>query len=175
MAENWETQEKYAKALAEKIKKSNFRPDVILAIEAKGVLIGKIIAKELNALMQTISIKRPVSEAKTKKRIPKQIIEVIKLFQSPRLIKGIDSSLKGKKILIVDNSISSGKTINSAKKTLVQIGVTEKSIRVASLYYLKGIITRHPPDYFLTFRRSRLFRPKAPKLSKSKVFPKRKL
>ena len=36
MAENWEKKEEYAKALAEKIRESKFKPDLILAIENQG-------------------------------------------------------------------------------------------------------------------------------------------
>ncbi len=166
MPENWEKKKEYAKALAEKIKKSKFKPDLILAIESKGKFIAEVISKELGIKVESITINRPISKKKKQGKTPKAVIEVLKLFQKPKVIKSNNSSLKNQRVLIIDNSISSGKTIELAKKTLLNRGVNVKNIQVASLYYLKN---KKPPNYFLTHRRTRLWRPKAPKITSKKI------
>jgi len=165
MAENWEKKEEYSKALAEKIRKSEFKPDLILAIEKSGVHVAEIIARELGIPTERITINRPVSKKKKSGRTPKAVIEVIKLFQKPVVVKSEKSSLKGQRVLIIDNSVSSGKTIELAKQILASRGVNTANIQVASLYYLKSR-KKTPPNYFLTHRRTRLWRPKAPKIKK---------
>ena len=163
MAENWEKKEEYAKALAKKIKASRFKPDLILAIEKSGVPVAEVISRELGIKVESIIINRSISKKKREGRTPKALAEVIKLFQQPKVIKSESSSLKGQRVLIVDNSISSGKTIELARKTLMNRGVNAGSIQVASLYYLKGK-KKISPQFYLTHRRTRLFRPKAPKI-----------
>ncbi len=164
MKENWEKNQKYSEQLGKSIVKSGFKPDLIIAIESSGVNIGKTIARMLSAKLITVNIKRPVSNT----NLPKPVKEIIKLFQAPK-INGIPiENLQNKKILVVDNSISSGKTINLALKYLMRKGAKKEEIRTASLYFLKRRILRKKPfkpDYFLTHRKSRLFRPKRPQIS----------
>ncbi len=166
MAENWEKKEEYTKALAKKIKESRFKPDLILAIESKGLSIAKIISRELGIKIERITINRPVSKKKRQGKIPKALAEVVKLFQEPSIVRSGKTSLKGKRVLIVDNSISSGKTLELARKNLIARGVTAGKIQVASLYYLKGR-KKTPPNFYLTHRKTRLWRPKPPKIKKT--------
>jgi hypoxanthine phosphoribosyltransferase len=155
---NWETEEKYAIALAKKVKESNFAPDLVIAIGNSGTGLGKIMARELDRPHEVLIVQRPASMKRNSNRI---IREISKFFQSPVIVSGPENlNLRQKKVLIVDNSTTSGATTEVTIRHLIAMGALAPNIKTASLYYLKGIRIRKPPDYFLTFRYSRLFRPK---------------
>ena len=62
---------------------------------------------------------------------------------SPQLFSGIDIDLKDKKILIVDDAVHSGKTLDVAKKYLLKFKPDE--IKTAALFY----VDKYLPDYFI--------------------------
>ena len=74
--------------------------------------VAEVISRELGIKVESIIINRSISKKKREGRTPKALAEVIKLFQQPKVIKSESSSLKGQRVLIVDNSISSGKQLN---------------------------------------------------------------
>ncbi|MFH0971873.1 MAG: phosphoribosyltransferase family protein [Candidatus Micrarchaeota archaeon] len=163
--ENWENKPAYTQALANKIRSSGFRPDVVVAIKSGGSAIGRMIAKDFGVPIQEITVQRRASKLSLKDGM-KPLIEAIKLFQVPKLTEGTIGSFSNKKVLIVDNSVTTGQTVEIARRHLMERGVTTGDIRTASLYYLRGLKNRTPPDFYLGKRDSRLVRPKAPKLQK---------
>ncbi|MFH1257836.1 MAG: phosphoribosyltransferase family protein [Candidatus Micrarchaeota archaeon] len=159
--ENWENKPEYSKALAERVRRSGFRPDIVVAIKRGGTVPGKIIAQQLGAEYEEITAQRPASASG---RGGRTIGEALKFFQKPEIDEGTTSPVSNKKVLIVDNSISSGKTTELVRRHLLGRGALSANIRTAALYYLAGLKQRKPPDYYLTHRNTRLFRPMAPKI-----------
>lgn len=139
-----------SKKLCEQIKL--FDPDVVVAIEKGGLLPGIEIARKLNKKLVTISIRREYDKRLEKlyqkgtdeerKNISKKVDEVF-LKTNPELIKKVAFKFENKKVLIVDDAVHTGKTLEIAKNYIFSKKPLE--IKTAVLFYVDQCFS----DYYL--------------------------
>jgi uncharacterized protein len=108
---SWENFHNSSFSLAEKIKQSGEKFDIIIAISRGGLVLARILSDFLDLPIYNISIESYVEINKAKE---------------PRVTQDIGSAdIKNKKILLVDEICDSGKTFERAVAYLYSVGVSE--------------------------------------------------
>ena len=108
---NWNYLVLLSKNLAKQISKDG-RPDLVIGITRGGCCVATIISEMIRRNMITVCSTRRKND--------------IEINKHPVLITKIDKELvKNKKILIVDEIVVTGETINIVKEALNNIGVKE--------------------------------------------------
>ncbi len=116
---------------AEKIKKSGFKPDTIVAIARGGLVPARILQDLLDIpSIDAIQIEYYVDIAQTR--------------QEPRLKQAPSNPITGKKTLLVDDISDTGKSLKLAKNHLTQQGA--EIIKTATIYAKPRSVTT--PDFF---------------------------
>ena len=117
--------------LANRIRKANFRPDVIVGISRGGWPPARIMSDLLeNPELANVRAEFYLGVAKTK--------------GDPVITQPVSTSVKGKKVLIVDEVVDTGKSLRLVKSHLEKHGATE--VKIITIYYKpwSGIV----PDYY---------------------------
>lgn len=104
---------------AEKIRKSSFKPDIIIAVSRGGWLPARILADLLETGLGNVSAEFYLGVGETRK--------------APVLTQGTSVAVKGKKVLVVDDVADSGESLKLVKAHVLQQGATEA--RVATIYH----------------------------------------
>jgi hypoxanthine phosphoribosyltransferase len=128
-------------SLSKKVLK-DYDPDIIISIKHGGTTPGIIMAKILSKPIIFIVLKRTINITRMYNKDPFfiRVFMSIKhhyLFHTtkPKMISGIDENITGKKILIVDDAVHTGSTLNTANKYLLkEKGVS--CVKVATLSYV---------------------------------------
>ena len=116
--------------LAGKIRRSNFKPDVIIAISRGGWLPARVLSDLLETHTSNIGVDFYLGIAETNK--------------APVLTQNVTVPVAGKKAIVVDDVADSGKSLKLVKTLLFQQGAMD--VQVATMYYKPwGIIK---PDYY---------------------------
>jgi len=115
---------------AEEIRKSSFKPDVIIAVSRGGWIPARVLADLLETALGSVSVEFYVGVAETKK--------------APVLTQSVSVVVTGKKVLIVDDVADSGESLKLVKAHVSQQGA--KETRVATLYYKPW--SKVKPDYY---------------------------
>jgi hypoxanthine phosphoribosyltransferase len=128
--------------LAKKIKRSKYRFDAIVAIGRGGWIPARYLADMLGNVLSLshMKIEHYVGIAKTD-RI--------------RIAEGVSTSVKGKRILLVDDIPDTGESLVLAKRYLKRRGARE--IRIACLHHKPWSIIE--PDYFVAVTRKWIIHP----------------
>jgi len=106
--------------LAEKIRKSNYKPDIIVGISRGGWIPARIMSDLLeNSKLANITTEFYVGVAKTK--------------HEPTITQPISLPVKDKKVLIVDDLSDTGKSLKLVNLYLKKQGTTET--KIATIYY----------------------------------------
>lgn len=118
--------------LAVKIRLSRFKFDVIVAIGRGGWIPARYLADYLGNILALahMKVEHYVGIAKTAKA---------------RITEPVSTSVKGKRVLLVDDVPDSGDSIVMAKKHLLKKGARE--VRVACLHYKPWSVFK--PDYYV--------------------------
>jgi hypoxanthine phosphoribosyltransferase len=116
---------------AEKIRKSSFKPEAIIAVLRGGWIPARVLADLLELCVGTVSVEFYVGVAETRK--------------APVLTQGVSVAVAGKAVLIVDDVADSGESLKLVKAHILQQGATET--RVATLYYKPWSVVK--PDYYM--------------------------
>ena len=118
--------------LSERIVNSGFVPDVIVGIARGGWIPARILSDVLYAsTLQNIRIE--------------YYTDVGVKGRNPQITQPLTGSMKGKKVLLVDEVADTGDTLNHALKHVKSLGAA--SVRSAVLHYKpKSAIV---PDYFM--------------------------
>lgn len=133
LVQNWQQVFDDCFYLYEKIRDSNFSPDVIVGIARGGWIPARLIADFLH-LKQTANIK-----VETYQMIGDEDVEA-------KITQDISDNLAGKNVLVVDDVADSGTTLQAV---LDQINAHHpKDIRTAMLYYKPRSTIL--PDYYVT-------------------------
>ncbi len=115
--------------ISNSIKKSGFRPDAIVAIGRGGWVPGRLISDFLG-IRELYSVKA-------------EYWDVAQTKGDAIITQPINTEIKGKKILVVDDVADTGKTLNVVISHLRKTGAVE--IRTAVLQYKKT--SKFSPDY----------------------------
>lgn len=129
--------EKMCYQLAKKVRRSGYRFDLIIAIGRGGWVPGRYIADYLGNILALahMKVEHYTGIAKTKKAV---------------ITEPVSTSVKGKRILLVDDVPDTGDSIEIAKKHLLKKGAME--VRVACLHYKPWSTIK--PEYYIKFTRS---------------------
>ncbi len=125
----WQDLEEDCRKLTEILKDKKF--DCIVGISRGGVIPAAMLAYFLdNKKLQTISYSYYAGEVRNKKLVS---------------LSGIPKELRGKKILLVDDVVDSGKTM---KKALDDLKKRKNKIIIVALHYKSKLKPKVKPDYF---------------------------
>ncbi len=118
--------------LAEKIRKSNYRPDLILGISRGGWPPARVISDFLeNPNIANIKVEF--------------YTDISKMSKEPIITQTISTPVEGKNILLVDDVADTGKTLKLVYNKLIENNA--KDIKVATLYYKPKSVFK--PDFFM--------------------------
>jgi len=116
---------------AEKIRKSDFKPDVIIAISRGGWLPARVLFDLLEPpSLANVSVEYYLGVAETR--------------NEPLLTQGVSAAVADKKALIVDDVADTGKSLKLVKEHVLQQGA--KEARTATLYYKPWSLVK--PDHY---------------------------
>lgn len=131
--------------------KQSYNPDLVVGITSGGILPTNEISKKTNISYSWLTARRDINLKKTYEAVPDTLKPFIRLYQGflfitkkPSLIEEGNFDCKGKKILIVDDTIHTGKTLEIVTKNLEKRGA--KQIKSAAI----NCINNNLADYFLT-------------------------
>lgn len=116
---------------ADEIRKSGFKPDIIIAVSRGGWLPARVLSDLLETGVGSVGVEFYVGVAETRK--------------APVLTQGTSVVVTGKKVLVVDDVADSGKSLKLVKTHVLQQGA--KEIRVATLYCKPWSVFK--PEYYM--------------------------
>lgn len=113
-----------------------FAPDTVVYIEEGGKTFGLAIAKELGIPAVGVDIGYPLSSSLNSKKRAVRVLawplkELVYKFSKPTLRKKMDDTRKLGRVLLVDDSASSGRSIETAVAYLGSRGVDRCEITIA--------------------------------------------
>jgi hypoxanthine phosphoribosyltransferase len=116
---------------AEKIRRSGFKPDIIVGVTRGGWVPARVLSDLLEiSNLATVGVEFYLDVAKTRKE--------------PVLTQSVSARVTGKKALLVDDVVDSGKSMQLAREHVLQKGARE--VRIATVYAKPfSVIT---PDYY---------------------------
>ncbi len=117
--------------LAQKIRRSKFKPDILVGVSRGGWPPARVLSDLLdNPNLANVRAEFYVGVAETK--------------TEATLTQPVSASVKGKKVLIVDEVADTGKSLKLVKDHIVEQGATE--VKIATVYYKPWSIIK--PDYY---------------------------
>jgi len=127
----WEDVERLCEEVADQIRRSGFRPQVIVAVSRGGLPPARIISDILGVEdVASITVRYYKSVGETR--------------EEPEIICPLNADVVGKKVLIVDDVADTGHSLRVAREHTLAKGASE--VRIATLHYKPWSILR--PDYY---------------------------
>ena len=123
----WPTYHRLINKLGRDVKKSRFKPDIIVAISRGGLLVGRMLSEYFNKPLGVITVQSYRATKQDRLRLDKRISSLYP-------IRG--------KILLVDDLVDSGKTLEITKAYL------EKKGKVKTAVMYRKDCTMCEPDFF---------------------------
>lgn len=124
-------------SLAEQIRLSGYRPDVVVGVIRGGLVPARVLTDLLEVpLLGTLQVEFYVGLGETS--------------AAPVLRQGLALSVVGRRVLLVDDIADSGRSLELAKSYLLSQGAAE--LRVAVLYYKPGSVVK--PEFYAQETRS---------------------
>ena len=129
----WEEVVEWSTGLAEKVKESDYNPDIIIAIARGGLVPARIVADVLGVI-DILSIKI------------EHWIETASFTPQARVKYPYKLNLEGKKVLIVDDITDTGDSVDLARK-YVKENFNPFEIKTATMQIIKPT-AKIEPDYY---------------------------
>jgi hypoxanthine phosphoribosyltransferase len=118
--------------LADKIKKSSFKPEVIVGVARGGWIPARILSDLLcNTYVASMRVEFYKDVAETAKR--------------PVISQAVSASVIGKRVLVVDDVADTGESLAAVRRDLLARKASE--VRIATLHYKPKSILR--PDFYV--------------------------
>lgn len=127
---SWPEYGNLAEALAEKVRSSGKVFDLVIGVARGGMPVAMVVSDHLDVRIDFINVKSYVG---------------IGQRGIPKILSTITEEIRGKRVLIVDDLVDQGDTIQVVKEYLSEQG--PKLLEVAVLF--KKPWTRIEPDYYL--------------------------
>ena len=128
---SWEQIYKMLIELADRIRKSYFEPDVIVGVSRGGWAPARIMSDLLeNPELANVRAEFYLGVAETK--------------GEPVITQPVSASVKGKRVLVMDDVADTGKSLRLVKKHLLDEGATD--VKIATIYYKPWSVLT--PDYY---------------------------
>ncbi len=133
----WSEVDRMARKLGEKIKKSGFEPDSIVAISRGGFPVARILSDELGTLLlSSLQVRFYRAPGKTEKRA--------------EIVCPLNLNVRGQKVLVVDDVSDTGESLALAVRHVE--AKRPEQLRTATLHYKPW--SRFRPHYFVKETRS---------------------
>jgi hypoxanthine phosphoribosyltransferase len=117
--------------LAEKIRKTEFKPDVIVGVSRGGWPPARVLSDLLgNPNLANVRAEFYLGVAETK--------------GEPTLTQPVSTKIADKKVLVVDEVADTGKSLKLVKEHIIEQGAAE--VKIATVYYKPWSIVK--PDYY---------------------------
>ena len=116
--------------MAGEIRKSSFKPDVIVAVSRGGWLPARVLSDLLGVGVGSVGVEFYVGVAET--------------LKAPVLVQGVSVPVAGKQVLVVDDVADSGESLKLVKAHVLQQGA--KEVRVATVYCKPWSVVK--PEYY---------------------------
>lgn len=117
--------------LADQIRRSKYKPDLIVAVARGGWVPGRLLSDLLeNTYVASIKVEHYVDFYKT--------------LEKPEITQPLPVDIRGKKVLIVDDVADSGYSLKLAKEYLLKQGA--KNAKIAAIYYKPWSVVT--PDFY---------------------------
>jgi hypoxanthine phosphoribosyltransferase len=118
-------------SLAEKIRKSKFKPDLIVGVSRGGWPPARVLSDLLsNPNLANVRAEFYLGVAETK--------------GEPTLTQAVSVAVESQKVLVVDEVADTGKSLKLVKEHITDKGASE--VRIATVYYKPWSIVK--PDYY---------------------------
>jgi hypoxanthine phosphoribosyltransferase len=118
---DWSELERYIEHDCDEIRAADFRPDAIIGIRSGGAFIANYVGRCLGV--------RDVGYVRVDRYSPvlgSAFLAVIcKYFAAPRLTADADLDLTGRKVLLVDDQVRTGKSLSTARQWVEERGAVE--------------------------------------------------
>ncbi len=131
---SWALTDKMIEKIANEIKAEGFAPQIVAPIPKGGWVVASLLAQRLN-------IKNSLSLAQVKST------NLINTY----IANPID--LKNKRVLVIEDSIETGKGLFGAKQALEKLGATVKTVAL----YVSPAFNGTLPDYYIDVNKIPLF------------------
>ncbi len=118
--------------LAEKVRRSNYKPDLIVGISRGGWPPARVISD----LLENPNIANIKAEF---------YLDLGRTSEEPVITQTISAPINGKKVLLVDDVADTGKTLKLVHDKLIEDGAED--VKVATLYYKPWSVFR--PDFYM--------------------------
>ena len=128
----WEDVENWTLSLAEKVRSSNFEPDAIVAIARGGLCPARILADALDVnLVFSFKVEHWGSTA-TRTR------------NEAVILQRLTNEVRGKRVLLVDDIVDTGKSLKAGKKHVEEVGARE--VKTAAMQWI--VNSEFEPDFY---------------------------
>ena len=134
---SWEDIEKLCRILYKKIKSKKFEPDIIIGVSRGGLIPIRVLSDFLNN--DNISVIRVKFYERSGKRG-----RTSKTRKEPTIIENTTADIRNKKILVVDDVVESGRTLEIVKNNLIKRGPSK--VLTSALFYKRK--SRPAPDFY---------------------------
>lgn len=128
----WDELYKMTVELADKVKESGFKTDIIVGVSRGGWTPARVMSDLLDN-SNLANVKVEFYE------------DIYQTSEEPRITQPVSIPVKGKHVLIVDDIADTGKSLKLVKKKLLEKEATE--VRIATLYLKPWSITI--PDFYV--------------------------
>ena len=111
---DWKKLERYLDIIIEKIQNTNIKYDAIVGIKTGGAIIASYLKQKLNLPTYSVKVSRSKYNCNKKESdLINDIYEknILKTKNEYIICEGIDESLEGKNIILIDESVGSGSTM----------------------------------------------------------------
>jgi hypothetical protein len=128
---SWEDMYESLLELARRIRKAGFRPDIVVGVARGGWPVARVMSDLLeNPEVANVKAEFYVGVAEAKKE--------------PVITQPVSTSVKQRKVLVVDDVADTGKSLALVKKHLEEQGAVD--IKIATIYYKPWSLLK--PDWF---------------------------
>ena len=132
---SWDRFDRDTRRLAGKIEAARVRPDFILGVNRGGAVTAVLLSHLLDVRdMLTFSIQMTVDARPNAERRPARIVGAEILLR-----------LAGRRVLLVDDAIGSGRTYEEARRVLAPVAV--KSLHTAATIWNRELHAECPADF----------------------------
>ncbi len=130
---SWDEVYSLAKSTADEVKKSKFRPDAVIGIARGGWFLARVLCDFLG-VKDLYSIK-----------VGHWGVTAEKDQEGAKLHQGLNISLEGKDVLLVDDITDTGQSLEVAKQHVLESGKPD-SLKTATLLHIAT--SAYKPDYY---------------------------
>ena len=128
---SWEQIYKMLIELADRIRRNGFEPDVIVGVSRGGWAPARVMSDLLeNPELANVRAEFYLGVAETKGK--------------PVITQPVSASVKGEKVLVMDDVADTGRSLRLVKKHLLDEGATD--VKIATIYYKPWSVLT--PDYY---------------------------